>query len=144
MATEPHGATAWLRDLIGRRPAESTTALVGALALLLATVLEAGEDVRTALVIVVASLPSLISFLHDLGRYGPGGRRESQRLSKELDILTLRAVHRARAGHPGWEADLDAVTKLADLERIRSAKPEAPVSKSQGRQTTVNPPGSPE
>lgn len=110
----------WVRGLLGKRPAESVTALTGGLGLLLTTTLGGGEDARTALVVVVAALPGAISFLFDLGRFGPGGRGPAHRLTTELDELTLRALHRARMGHPGWEADLVAVNALLAVEEKRA------------------------
>lgn len=111
-------AAAWLREWLGKRPAESATAATGALGLLLAVVLgNDNENLQTALIVLLAGLPAAISYLTDLGRYGPGGRRLTHGLAQEIDELARRAVRRARLGHSGWKADLQAVDELLAVEQ---------------------------
>ncbi len=111
-------AASWLREWLGKRPAESTTAAAGGLGLLLAVVLGNDNDsLQTALIVLLAGLPAAVSYLTDLGRYGPGGRRLTHSLAREIDELALRAVRRARLGHAGWNDDLQAIDKLLAAEQ---------------------------
>jgi hypothetical protein len=111
-------AAGWLREWVAKRPAESATAAAGGLGLLLAVVLGGSNDsLETALIVLIAGLPAAVSYLTDLGRYGPGGRRLGHDLVREIDELALRAVRRARLGHTGWSDDLQAVEKLLAAEQ---------------------------
>lgn len=120
-------AAGWLRDWLGKRPAESATAAAGGLGLLLAVVLGNDNDsLQTALIVLLAGLPAAISYLTDLGKFGPGGRGLTNSLAQEIDELALRAVRRARVGHAGWNDDLQAVEKLLAAEqKLRPAAAKA-------------------
>lgn len=99
------------KTLIGRRPAETATAAAGAVGLLLANLFDGGDDLKTGLVVLLASLPAFVSYVYELGR----PKRLPHNLAKEIDELALRSVRRARVGHEGWAADLDRATQLTTL-----------------------------
>lgn len=132
----------WLRGRFSDRPAESTTAAAGSVGLLLALVLGGdNENLQTALVILLASLPAVVSYLTDLGRYGPDGRRPIHTFTQEIDELALRAVRRARLGDMNWAADLQTVEKLLNAEKKLLRQPGAKPSDSEAN--TLGPSGPP-
>lgn len=133
----------WLRGRFSDRPAESTTAAAGSVGLLLAFVLGGdNESLQTALVILLASLPGVVSYVTDLGGYGPNGRRRTHTFTQEIDELALRAVRRARLGDTNWTHDLQAVEKLLSAEKQLFRKPG--VTRSDSEASTPGPSGSPE
>lgn len=121
--------------LIGRRPAETATATAAAVGLLLSQLFNgADDDFTTGLVILVAAVPAVVSYVHDLGRL----RHLPHDLALEVGELALRAVRRARLDHPGWESDVDRAKALAALlkelrppttgeskQEVPAAKPDA-------------------
>ena len=112
---DPIGAA---KSLIDRRPAETATLAAGALGLLLSGLAEGSTDeLRTALVVLLAALPAVVSYVYDLGR--PKGGHD---LGREVEELALRAARRARLGHDGWNVDVDAATQLAELRKSLDPK----------------------
>lgn len=99
------------KTLIGRRPAETATAAAGALGLLMASLFDGGDDLKTGLVVLMASLPAVVSYVHDLGR----PKRLPHNLAREIEELALRSARRARVGHDGWATDFDRATQLTTL-----------------------------
>lgn len=100
------------QSLIGRRPAETATAAAGAIGLLLSSLLDGGSDqLRTSLIVLLASLPAVVSYVYDLGR----SKQLPHDLGREIEELSLRAARRARLGHDGWNTDVAAATELAKL-----------------------------
>lgn len=102
------------QSLIGRRPAETATAAAGALGLLLASVIDGGNnDLQTGLVVILATLPAVVSYVHDLGK----SRDFPHDLGREIEELALRAVRRARLGDDGWKTDTAAAVEFAKLSK---------------------------
>lgn len=103
------------KSLLGRRPAETATAAAGAIGLLLSGLLQGGEneDLRTGLVVLLAALPAVVSYVYDLG----AAKRLPHDLGREIEELSLRGLRRFRLGHGGWQNDLDAATQLAELRK---------------------------
>ncbi len=120
-----------LSSLIGKRPAELATAAAGAVGLLLATLLAPEDDwdsITTGLVVLLAALPALVSFVHDLGRApGHGARHARAPLRDDLEELSSRAIRRARMGDHAWKDDLDKVTAMLAVKDLW-ATPMAPTT----------------
>lgn len=118
--TASQGPIESAKSLIWRRPAETAAATAGAVGLLLSRLFDgADNDLKTALVILLAALPAAVSYVHDLGR----SRHLPHNLAREVEELALRAARRARLGHSDWNADLEAATKLAELRTKLSPPP---------------------
>jgi hypothetical protein len=118
------GGAAGPISLFQRRPAETTTAIAGVLGVIAVALFgDGGADFETAFLLLLSFLPALVSRLHDLGRFGPDGKRVAHDVSKELDEFALRTVRRARLGHPSWEADAATLKQLADT--VAKANPAA-------------------
>lgn len=108
------------KGVIGKRPAETATAAAAAVGLLLSGFLGDGDELRTGLVVLLAALPALVSYIHDLGL-----RNELPHdFAREVEELAQRSVRRARVGHEGWQADCEAATSLAGLARLLGPPPE--------------------
>ncbi len=105
---------AGLQGLIKRRPSEVTTAATGGIGLILAALLDADQEVQSALIFIVAALPALVSYIHDVGR-GKGAATAASRSTQELAYTAARAIRRARLGDPGWEHDRQVLTALTPL-----------------------------
>ncbi len=104
-----------LEALVNKRPAELTTAAAGGVGLLLATALGGNEDVVIALVVILALLPAVVTYLRDLS--GRGRRAPKEELLAELDEFALRALRRARIHSHTWETDVVALKALGGLAR---------------------------
>lgn len=120
------GLLASTKDLIGRRPAETATATAGGIGLLLSSLAGGGTDeIQTGLVVVLAALPALVSYVYNLGP----GKDLTHDLGREIEELSLRAARRARLGHEGWRSDHEAALELDKL-RVALAPPAKQASES--------------
>lgn len=109
------GAIQSAKSLIGRHPAETATATAGAVGLLLWSLVEGDSDgLQTGLVVLLAGLPAVVSYVYNLGK----PKRLPHDLGREIEELSLRAARRARLGHEGWNDDVAAATKLATLRPL--------------------------
>ena len=123
------------KSLIGRRPAETATAAAGAIGLLLSNLADgADEQLRTGLVILLAVLPAIVSYVYDLG----GSKRLPHDLGLEIEELSIRAVRRKRLDHDGWKDDLAAAKQLAELRKSLAPstdRSETPEGENKGQAT---------
>ncbi|MDP8927155.1 MAG: hypothetical protein M3O70_00870 [Actinomycetota bacterium] len=107
------GAIESAKSLVGRRPAETATATAGSIGLLLSSLVDGGDEVRTGLVLLLAALPALVSYVYDLG----SSKGLIHDLGQEIEELSLRAARRARLGHDGWMDDVAKATQLSELRQ---------------------------
>lgn len=127
MAQQDNTSGGRLGWIISTRPAELSTIAAGGVGLLLAAAFNAGEDAKTALIAIVAVVPALVSYLHDLGKAGgePRVRSSQTELRDELAYTVARASRRARVCDARWQDDMASAEKLIPLaERIVKIGPE--------------------